>query len=260
AMLLKAFAAGVTLGSGGNGGNFAPSLFVGAYLGFIFAFLLQLLGFTNIPVGNFTIVAMAGILSGVFHAPLTAIFLIAEITGGYELIIPLMLVSSISYIVVKYFHPVSLDVKKLMKKGTIISEDKDTSILGNIDILSIIENDFSIIHPEDTLRSIVESIKHSKRNTFPVVNKNKRLVGIIQLDNIREEMFNQELYDKVIAKELMYEVTTKVKITENIFSIMKKFEESGQWNLPVIENGIYVGFLSKSSILSKYRDKLMNSL
>ncbi|MGZ4035647.1 MAG: chloride channel protein, partial [Bacteroidia bacterium] len=256
AMLLKAFAAGVTLGSGGNGGNFAPSLFVGAYLGFIFAFLLQLLGFTNIPVGNFTIVAMAGILSGVFHAPLTAIFLIAEITGGYELIIPLMLVSSISYIVVKYFHPVSLDVKKLMKKGTIISEDKDTSILGNIDILSIIENDFSIIHPEDTLRSIVESIKHSKRNTFPVVNKNKRLVGIIQLDNIREEMFNQELYDKVIAKELMYEVTTKVKITENIFSIMKKFEESGQWNLPVIENGIYVGFLSKSSILSKYRDKL----
>jgi CIC family chloride channel protein len=260
AMLLKAFAAGVTLGSGGNGGNFAPSLFVGAYLGFIFAFLLQLLGFTNIPVGNFTIVAMAGILSGVFHAPLTAIFLIAEITGGYELIIPLMLVSSISYIVVKYFHPISSDVKKLLKKGTIISDDKDTSILGKIDILSIIENDFSIIRPEDTLRSIVESIKHSKRNTFPVVNKNKKLVGIIQLDNIRGEMFNQELYDKVIAKELMYEVTEKIKITEDIFAIMKKFEESGQWNLPVIENGIYVGFLSKSSILAKYRDKLMNSL
>ena len=259
-MLLKAFAAGVTLGSGGNGGNFAPSLFVGAYLGFIFAFLLQLLGFTNIPVSNFTIVAMAGILSGVFHAPLTAIFLIAEITGGYELIIPLMLVSSISFIVVKYFHPVSSDVKKLLKKGTIISDDKDTSILGKIDILSMIENDFSIIHPEDNLRSIVESIKNSKRNTFPVVNKNKRLVGIIQLDNIRQEMFNQELYDKIIAKELMYEVTTKIRINEDIFAIMKKFEESGQWNLPVIENGIYVGFLSKSSILSKYRDELMGSL
>ncbi len=260
AMLLKAFAAGVTLGSGGNGGNFAPSLFVGAYLGFIFALLLQLLGFNNIPVANFTIVAMSGILSGVFHAPLTAIFLIAEITGGYELIIPLMLVSSISYIVVKNFHPISLDVKKLLKKGTIISDDKDTSILGKIDIKSMIENDFSIIHPEDNLRSIVESIKNSRRNTFPVVNKNNKLVGIIQLDNIRQEMFNQELYDKIIAKELMYEVTTKIKISEDIFAIMKKFEESGQWNLPVIENGIYVGFLSKSSILSKYRDELMGSL
>jgi CIC family chloride channel protein len=259
-MLLKTFAAAITIGSGGNGGNFAPSLFVGAYLGFTFAFLLQLLGFSNTPIGNFTIVAMAGILSGVFHAPLTAIFLIAEITGGYELIIPLMLVSSISYIVVKKFHPVSSDIKKLLKKGTIISDDKDTSILGKIDIQSIIENDFSIIHPEDKLRSIVETIKLSTRNTFPVVNNNNKLLGIIQLDNIRQEMFNQELYDIIIAKQLMYEVTTKIKITEDIFAIMKKFEESGQWNLPVVDKGIYIGFLSKSSILNKYRNELIDSL
>ena len=260
AMMLKAFAAGVTLGSGGNGGNFAPSLFVGAYLGFIFAFLLQLLGFKNIPVSNFTIVAMAGILSGVFHAPLTAIFLIAEITGGYELIIPLMLVSSISYVVVKYFHPFSLDVKKLLKKGTIISDDKDTSILGKIEIKSIIENDFSIIHPDDKLRSIVETIKHSKRNTFPVVSNTNKLLGIINLDHIKEEMFNQELYDKIIAKELMYEALTKIKISDTIFQVMKKFEESGEWNLPVVDNGIYVGFLSKSSILTKYRNELVASI
>jgi CIC family chloride channel protein len=140
-LLLKTFAAAITLGSGGNGGNFAPSLFVGAYLGFAFSFFLTLLGFNNIPVSNFTIVAMAGILSGVFHAPLTAIFLIAEITGGYELIIPLMIVASISYLIVKRFHPQSLDVRRLKDKGTLVSENKDTTILSKIDVKEMIETD-----------------------------------------------------------------------------------------------------------------------
>jgi CIC family chloride channel protein len=259
-MLIKTVAVGLTLGSGGNGGNFAPSLFVGAYLGFAFAYLLMLLGFTNIPISNFTIVAMAGILSGVFHAPLTAIFLIAEITGGYELIIPLMLVSSISYVVVKKFHPVSMDVKRLKERGTIVSEDKDTSILSKINLAEIIEHDFALIHPEDKLRSIIKVIKHSNRNTFPVVDKNNKLVGIIQLNSIKEEMFNHELYDKFTAKELMDKPVAKVKHNEDIFSIMKKFEESGQWNLPVTENGHYIGFLSKSSILTKYRNELLSSI
>jgi CIC family chloride channel protein len=260
ALLLKAVAAGITLGSGGNGGNFAPSLFVGAYLGFTFAYFLKLIGLENIPISNFTIVAMAGILSGVFHAPLTAIFLIAEITGGYELIIPLMIVSTISYIVVKKFHPVSLDVSKLMERGTIITDDKDKNILGKINIRSIIENNFSIIHPEDKLRSIVEAVKHSKRNTFPVVNKNNKIIGVILFDNLREEMFNQDLYDKVIAKELMNEVTVKININEDIFSIMKKFEETDQYNIPVIENDQYIGFLSRSTILTAYRNSLMASV
>jgi chloride channel protein, CIC family len=258
--LLKSFAVGITLGSGGNGGNFAPSLFVGAYLGFVFSFFLQLLGFEGIPVINFTIVAMSGILSGVFHAPLTGIFLIAEITGGYELIIPLMIVSSISYIIVKYFHPYSLDVKRLKDKGAIVSENKDSSILGKIDVKSMIETDFATIHFKETLRSVVESIKHSKRNTFPIVKKNNKLLGIIYLDNIREEMFNPDLYDKVTARELMRKPSMVIDISEDIFLIMKKFEESGQWNLPVVENGIYIGFLSKSSILDKYRNKLLDSL
>ncbi len=168
-MLLKAFATGITLGSGGNGGSFAPSLFVGAYLGFAFAFLLQLCGVKNVPISNFTIVAMSGILSGVFHAPLTAIFLIAEITGGYELIIPLMIVSSISLIIVKYFHPVSMDLKKLKDKGTIISENKDTNILSHIDVDSLIESDSNVLNPNDTLRIIIQQIKHTKRNTLAVV-------------------------------------------------------------------------------------------
>ncbi|MGZ3921267.1 MAG: chloride channel protein, partial [Bacteroidia bacterium] len=259
-MLSKAIAAGLTIGSGGNGGNFAPSLFVGAYLGFAFAYLMILLGFDDIPISNFTIVAMAGILSGVFHAPLTAIFLIAEITGGYELIIPLMLVSSISYVVVKKFHPFSMDVRKLKERGTIVSEDKDTSILSKIDLPEIIEHDFALLHPEDKLRSIINVIKHSKRNTFPVVNKNNKLVGIIQLDSIKEEMFNPSLYDKFTAKELMEKPIAQIKHDEDIFSIMKKFEQSGQWNLPVTENGHYIGFLSKSSILSKYRSELLSTV
>jgi CIC family chloride channel protein len=150
-LLFKTIAAAVTLGSGGNGGNFAPSLFVGAYLGFAFSFFLNLIGFKDIPVSNFTIVAMAGILSGVFHAPLTAIFLIAEITGGYELIIPLMMVSSISYVIVKHFHPQSLDIRRLKDRGTIISENKDTSILSKIDVKEMIETDFATIHFKATL-------------------------------------------------------------------------------------------------------------
>ncbi|MCD6019500.1 MAG: chloride channel protein [Bacteroidetes bacterium] len=259
-LLLKAVAAGITVGSGGNGGNFAPSLFVGAYLGFVFAFFLKLIGFTDIPINNFTIVAMAGILSGVFHAPLTGIFLIAEITGGYELIIPLMIVSSISYIIVKFFHPESLDVRRLKARGALISENRDISILGRIDTREMIETDFATIHFKSTLRHIVETIKHSKRNTFPVIKKDGKLIGIIYLDNIKEEMFNPELYDKVTATEVMLKPQTKIDVNEDIFSIMKKFEESGQWNLPVVDKGIYIGFLSKSSILDKYRHELLTAL
>ena len=259
-LLFKTIAAAVTLGSGGNGGNFAPSLFVGAYLGFAFSFFLNLIGFKDIPVSNFTIVAMAGILSGVFHAPLTAIFLIAEITGGYELIIPLMMVSSISYVIVKHFHPQSLDIRRLKDRGTIISENKDTSILSKIDVKEMIETDFATIHFKATLRDIVETIKHSKRNTFPVVKLNNKLLGIIYLDNIREEMFNPELYDKVTAKEVMRKLSMVIDTKEDIFSIMRKFEESGQWNLPVVENDIYIGFLSKSSILDKYRHELLQTV
>ncbi len=259
-LFMKTIAAAITIGAGGNGGNFAPSLFVGAQLGFVFAFLLQLIGFENIPIVNFTLIGMAGLLSGVFHAPLTAIFLIAEITGGYELIIPLMIVSSVSYVVVKYFHPESMDVKKLKAKGTVISEDKDTSILGKIEISKLIETDFTIVHPNDDLGTIVENIKHSKRSIFPVVNSDGRLTGIITMSSIKEEMFNRELYSKIFAKELMMKPEVKIKEGEDIFSIMQKFEESGMWNLPVVNQGKYIGFLSKSSILTQYRDLILHTI
>lgn len=257
-LFLKAFAVGITLGSGGNGGNFAPSLFVGAYLGFIFSYALKLLGI-DMPVSNFTIVAMAGILSGVFHAPLTGIFLIAEITGGYDLIIPLMIVSSISFVLVKYFNPVSLDMQRLKKKGAIMSDNKDLSILSKINKNEMIETEFAPIDDMATLRDIVETIKHSKRNTFPVVDVENKLIGIIYLDNIKEELFNPELYDIVVAKELMSKASVIIDVNDDIYSIMKSFEESGQWNLPVVEDDTYIGFLSKSSILDKYRNELLTS-
>ncbi len=259
-LLLKAFAAGITLGSGGNGGNFAPSLFVGASLGFVFSVIMNMIGFDNVPVNNFTIVAMAGILSGVFHAPLTAIFLIAEITGGYELIIPLMLVSAISYLIVKHFHPDSMDVKKLKETGALVADSRDTSILSRINTRSLIETDYVTVHFKADLRSIVELIKHSEKNIFPVVKKNHKLLGIIYLDNIREEMFNPELYDKISARELMRKPAAVVDVKDDIFVIMKKFEESGQWNLPVTDQGIYVGFMSKPVILDNYRKQLLSGM
>jgi chloride channel protein, CIC family len=258
--LLKALAVGITLGTGGNGGNFAPSLFTGAYLGFIFANILLLLGFTNVPSINLILVAMAGILSGLFHAPLTAIFLIAEITGGYDLIIPLMIVSSVSFVVVKYFHPESIEVKKLKKQGAIVSADRDLSLLGRINVRQLIERDFETIAPGEKLRKIIEHIKHSNRNRFPVIDKNEQLSGIIYLDSIKEEMFNPDLYDTILAKELMVKPIAKIEIEDDIFMIMKKFDESGQWDLPVVDKGRYLGFLSKSIILSKYRNELLSSL
>ncbi|HKC67320.1 MAG TPA: chloride channel protein, partial [Bacteroidia bacterium] len=256
-MFLKAFATGITVGSGGNGGNFAPSLFVGAYLGFIFSYFLQLVGMINTPISNFTIVAMAGILSGVFHAPLTAIFLIAEITGGYELIIPLMIVSSISFIIVKKFHPDSMDAKKLKAKGAIVSEDKDTSILSRIDIPSLIDHDFAVLHPEDKLREVIQQIKHTRRNTFAVVDNDYKLIGLIQLNSIREEMFNSDLYDKIVVNEIMEKASVKIERGDDVFLVMKKFDASGQWNLPIVDQGVYLGFISKSSILTKYRNELL---
>lgn len=257
-MFLKVFAASATVGSGGVGGNFAPSLFVGAYLGYLFAFICRLFNI-DLPLSNFTLVAMAGILSGVFHSPLTGIFLIAEISGGYSLMIPLMIVSAISYLIVKYFHPESMDIKKLRNTGAVLSENKDISILSRIDLQKMIEKDFAQLQPTDTLKVVIENIKHSRRNIFPVLDENNHLVGIVRLDNIREEMFKPHLYEKISVKDIMEKSLVRISLNDNVFNVMKKFEETGDWNLPVIDNGVYLGFLSKSSILSTYRNELIYS-
>jgi chloride channel protein, CIC family len=258
-LLVKVFATAITIGSGGNGGNFAPSLFVGAYLGFIFSQGLNTAGITDLPVANFTIVAMAGILSGIFHAPLTSIFLIAEITGGYELMIPLMIVSALSYTIVKYFEPYSMDTKKLAKKGHIFTHDKDRNILSVMKVPKIIETDFQPVDPGMKLRGLVEVVAHSKRNIFPVVKSNGELVGIILLENIREIMFDTAKYDTVTVKQLMRPVAAVITPEEDMYAVMKKFDETGAWNLPVIAEGKYVGFVSKSGIFTKYRERLIKT-
>ncbi|MBL7891436.1 MAG: chloride channel protein, partial [Bacteroidia bacterium] len=226
-MMVKVVATSVTINSGGNGGNFAPSLFVGAYLGYFFSRLISMLGITKLPEGNFTIVAMAGILSGIFHAPLTAIFLIVEITGGYDLMIPLMIVSAISFTVAKYFEPFSMDAKKLAKKGHVLTHSKDKSILASLKISSIIETDFHKVMPDSKLRELVEVVAHSNRNIFPVVDAENHLLGVILLDNIREVMFKSELYDTVLAKELMRKPAATVTSDESMHAVMKKFDEAG---------------------------------
>lgn len=258
-ILLKPIATGLTLGSGGNGGNFAPSLFMGAFTGFLFSSVITDLGIAELPVSNFTLVAMAGILSGIFHAPLTGIFLIAEITGGYELIIPLMIVSALSYAVSKYFMPLSIDMLKLSDKEKIITTNTDSYLLSNIDLSEFVETDFSEVFHDVKLRNLVEFVALSKRNIFPVIDKNSHLKGLITIDDIRDIMFKQELYDKITVKELMRRPTYLITEKDDIRSAMKLFDESHLWNIPVVYNGIYKGFISKSTILEKYREVLIQS-
>ncbi|CAN5913549.1 chloride channel protein [soil metagenome] len=258
-MMVKVMATAVTLGSGGNGGNFAPSLFVGAYLGFFFSRGISMLGIAKLPVANFTIVAMSGILTGIFHAPLTGIFLIAEITGGYELMIPLMIVSALSYSIVKYFEPFSMDTKQLAKKGDIFTHNKDKNILSKLKVRKILETDFQTVNQEMSLGELVNTIVHSHRSLFPVIDKEQQLIGIIQLDDIREIMFKKELYNSMSVKQLMRLPAAVILPDEEMYAVMKKFDSTDVWNLPVVENGIYLGFISKSGIFSRYRKLLVNN-
>jgi chloride channel protein, CIC family len=255
-MMLKSFAASVTLASGGNGGNFAPSLFVGAYLGYIVAFIINTSGISAVPYSNFTLVGMAGILSGIFHSPLTAIFLIAEITGGYDLIIPLMLVSAISFTVSKYLQPLNIDAIKLQEKGTFISQGKDGQILSTLRTYKLIETDFLVLTPNCNLGKMVELISKTKRNIFPVVDEKNVLVGVVLLDNIREFIFKTEMYSSLLAKDIMTNPPDTINSQEEMELVMKKFDETGAWTLPVLENNKYMGFISKSSLLSQYRQIL----
>jgi len=258
-IFVKALATSITLGSGGNGGNFAPSLFVGAYLGFFFSKILNMLNITNLPISNFTIVGMAGILSGLYHAPLTAIFLIAEITGGYTLMIPLMIVSSISFAMSKYFEPFSMDTKRFSLTGEIFTHDRDHNILTTIKTSNLIEINFQKLSPNDKLGTIVDLLSKSKRNIFPVTDNNNNLLGIIILDNIRNIIFKNEMYDKITAKELMTTPPAIISSSETMEEVMKKFDETGAWNLPVVDQNQYIGFISKSSVFSSYRTKLKST-
>jgi CIC family chloride channel protein len=255
--LLKSFATGLTLGSGGNGGNFAPSLFVGSYLGFFVAKSIHLLGISNsLPVANFTIVGMAGILSGLFHAPLTAIFLIGEITGGYELMVPLMIVSSVSFAVSKKFEKHSMDVKSLADKGDVFTSDKDKNILQSIDFLALIKTDIKTIKLENSLENLVEHLSTFNQELFPVLDDKEKLLGIVDFNDIRATVFNSFRVKYTPIKEILKQPIIIVQYDDGIEAIMEKFEATNQNILAVIKYGKFFGFISKIDILEVYREKL----
>ncbi|MFA9193485.1 chloride channel protein [Flavobacterium sp. FBOR7N2.3] len=255
-MMIKVFATAITLGSGGNGGNFAPSLFVGSYLGFVFSKLINFTGLSHLPVSNFTMVGMAGILSGLFHAPLTAIFLIAEITGGYSLMVPLMIVASISFAISKQFEKHSMDVKNLAQKGHVFTNNKDTNVLSTLNIHSIIQTDYFTLTPDENLEHLVDLISHSNQVIFAVVDKENHMLGVVHFNNIREIIFNNYRVKYTLVKEIMATPNEVIYPFNTMETVMDKFERSKMAFLPVIKDEKYYGFISKSVALEAYRAKL----
>jgi len=261
-VFFKIIASALTFGAGGVGGIFAPTLFMGSIMGNCIAKVINNIGLfqNSVSESNFTLVGMAGLMAGVLHAPLTAIFLIAEVTGGYELFIPLMLTATISYSITKYVHPHSVYAMELGRKGELITHDKDHAVLTLMDIDRVIEDSFVRVYADMNLGQLVkEAVVKSNRNIFPVISRDEeKLLGIILLDDIRSIMFDQSLYKTVFAREVMQKPPVIVEIgKDKMTSVMKKFQDSSAWNLPVIKDGKYYGFISKSKLLTVYRNKLI---
>lgn len=255
----KALTTSLTLGIGGHGGIFAPTMFMGALLGFVFAHSLNTLGLVSLSEANFIAVAMAGALSGVIKAPLTGIFLIAEITGGYSLIVPLMIVSAVAYFVAYFFEPHSIFTKELANKGMWVPpHERDKHILKNMKLEDLVETNFHVLHPNQTLGELVKVIAKSRRNLFPVVDMDGYFLGIILLDDVRNRMFNREEYQQVYVRDFMHMPQTTADINDPMDTVMEKFDYYNIWNIPVLKSGRYIGFVSKSSVFNQYRDLLRN--
>jgi len=259
--IFKAIAMTTTFGAGGVGGVFIPTLVMGSVLGNAFANIINNVGLDfHVSETNFTLIGMTGLMAGVLHAPLTAIFLIAEITGGYELFVPLMIVSAISFAITKYYVSHSIYTLKLAQRGELMTHDKDKNVLMVLDINKVIETNFIILKPDMKLGAILKNaVAKSSRNHFPVVNDKHEFLGVIRLDDIRHMMFDSDLYDKVTAASLMHADAGIINYDEDKMNdIMDKFKSSGAWNLPVIKSGKYYGYISKSKLLTAYRQQLIN--
>lgn len=254
-ILTKVFATSATNGSGGVGGTFAPSLYVGCMAGFFFAILINTLGLCDgdLSTKNFALMGMAGVMSAVMHAPLMAIFLTAEMTGGYELFLPLLIVSTISYGTIRLFLPYSIYTMRLAQRGELLTHEKDKTVLTLLKMDSVIEKDFIEVHPEMTLKEMVDVISRSNRNLFPVTDDNGMLLGVVLLDDIRNIMFRPDLYRKMYVRKFMSMPPARIEVGETMDKVMKTFDDTNAWNLPVVENGRYVGFVSKSKIFNSYR-------
>ncbi len=253
-VLTKAFATSATNGAGGVGGTFAPSLFVGAMTGFLFAFMFNQF-WPNIGISdkNFALLGMAGVMSGVMHAPLMSIFLTAEMTGGYDLFLPLLIVSTLAYMTVRIFQPYSIYSMRLARKGQLFTHEKDKAVLSLLKTDSVVEKDFKSVTPEMTLKEVVDIISRSKRNLFPVVDFEGNFKGVVLLDDIRNIMFRSDLYHKMHVSRFMSTPPARIEITMPMEEVMKIFDDTQAWNLPVVDGEKYVGFVSKSKIFSSYR-------
>jgi CIC family chloride channel protein len=255
--IFKAIAMTTTFAAGGVGGIFVPTLVMGSALGNVSAKIINALG-GEVSESNFTLVGMTGLMAGVLHAPLTAIFLIAEITGGYDLFVPLMLVTAISYAFTKYFISNSIYTVELAEKGELITHDKDKNVLMMMQITKLIEKNFMVVHPDMLLGEMLKTaVAKSTRNIFPVLNSNKQFIGIVLLDDLRPIMFDREMYNSVTVDTLMRAAPEIIFYNDSVEQVMQKFKESGSWNLPVVKNEKYIGFISKSKLLTAYRNKLI---
>ncbi len=257
-MIFKVIAMAITTGSGGVGGVFAPSLFMGGVSGYIVATIFNMLPFLSVSNKNFVVAGMAGVLAGVMHAPLTAIFLITETTGGYSLFLPISLTAAFSFVVSKLAEPNSIFTDRLAKRGELITHNKDQAVLTLLQTNDLIETDFTPIYTDYTLRNLVDSFSHSKRNIFPVIDHNSILKGIVYIDNIRPQLFKTDLYDTTLIPDLMSPVPVSIEMNTRMEKVMDIFESTQSWNLPVVNRGKYIGFLSKSKIFSAYRNQLQD--
>ncbi len=256
-LFFKAIATSLTTGAGGIGGVFAPSLFMGGITGFVFSRLVNSFSGLSISEYNFSLVGMAGLIAGVIHAPLTAIFLIAEITGGYELFIPLIITASISYLTVVYFQPHSLYTKKLAQQGHLLTHDKDQTVLTLLSVESVIETNLRTVAPDQSLGDLVKVIAKSNRNIFPVVDEGGHFLGIVTLDDVREVMFDRSKYEELTVRNLMFQPKATVSPDDSMDEVMKKFRTSGLWNMAVVDKSKYKGYVSRSNVFNVYRKMLI---
>ncbi|MCD6178863.1 MAG: chloride channel protein [Bacteroidales bacterium] len=255
-ILMKAIATSVTFGAGGIGGVFAPSLFLGTYSGLLFAKAINVSSLAQVSESNFALVGMAGIISGVLQAPLTAIFLIAEITTGYQLFVPLMITSALAYATTKIFVPNSVYTYQLARRGELMTHHKDKVVLQMMRVDKLIEKDFAAIGPDATLGDMVNLVSKAKRNIFPVIDDTNHFYGIVTLDVIRNIMFKPELYDEVKISEFMFQPLATVSPDESMEEVANKFNKTGNYTMPVIKNGKYLGFVSRANVYSAYRKLL----
>ena len=258
-VLFKVFASVATNSGGGCGGLFAPTLFVGGLTGFLFSYLVNYFSSMRVFISpkNYILLGMAGLMAGVMHAPLTGVFLIAELSGGYNLFLPLMLVSLTSFATIRIFMPHSIYSLRLAEQGKLLTHQKDTAVLTLMNLENVLEHDFEVVHPDMTLGEMVKVISVSHRNSFPVVNASGILVGIVELDNVRNIMFRPELYDRYRVRRIMVAPEVKIRASMPMTEVMRLFDETKEWKMPVVDDeGRYLGFISKSAIFNNYREVL----